>query len=214
MYNLSCVLVVLVFSSDIRTELVTIETTRRGGSSGYRRCRCCTLLYLPCIFRLQTETIWVYTTLRILIFTEYAPISLYVISTRGGGGGGRRGSLYPLYVTTTDLLSVRGFTALSAIHKELLCHIRYPHGEMAFPLSVLNICIRSLHGFFIAICHPVSCQKLNYCCNCSLSLHTYMTPSRTKMYVGRRTNQIIGVPSIFAHPICENLNPLHISLGG
>ena len=34
----------------------------------------------------------------------------------GVGGGG--GSLYPLSVTTTDLLSVRGFTALSAIHKE------------------------------------------------------------------------------------------------
>ena len=31
---------------------------------------------------------------------------------------GRRGSLYPLSVTTTDLLSVRSFTALSAIHKE------------------------------------------------------------------------------------------------
>ena len=31
MYNLSLVLVVLVFSSDIGTELVTIETTGRGG---------------------------------------------------------------------------------------------------------------------------------------------------------------------------------------
>ena len=50
MYNLSLVLVVLVFSSDIGTELVTIETTRRGGSSRYRRC---TLLYLPCLFRLR-----------------------------------------------------------------------------------------------------------------------------------------------------------------
>ena len=130
--------------------------------------------------------------------------------SRGGGVVG--GSLYPLSVTTTDLLSVRGFTALSAIHKELLCHIRYPHGEMAYPLSVLNIRIRCPHGFFIGICHPASCQKLSYCCNCSLSLHTYMTPRGTKMYVGRRTNQIIGAPSIFAHPICENLNPLHISL--
>ena len=37
---------------------------------------------------------------------------------------------------------MRGFTALSAIHKELLCHIRYPHREMAYPLSVLNIRIR------------------------------------------------------------------------
>ena len=192
MYNLSLVLVVLVFSSDIGTELVTIETTRRGGSSGHRRCRCRTLLYLPCIFRLRTETIWVSATLRILIFTEYAHISLNVISTRVGGG--RRGSLYPLYVTTTGLLSMRGFTALSAIHKELLCHIRYPHGEMAYPLSVLNIRIRCRHGFFIGICHPVSRQKLSYCCNCSLSLHTYMTPRGTKMYVGRRTNQIIGAP--------------------
>ena len=55
---LRLVLVVLVFSIDIGTELVTIEstieTTRRGGSSRYRRCRCCTLLYLPCIFRLRT----------------------------------------------------------------------------------------------------------------------------------------------------------------
>ena len=72
MYNLSLVLVVLVFSSDIGTELVTIEstieTTRRGGSSRYRRCRCRTLLYLPCIFRLRTETIWEPSTLRILIF--------------------------------------------------------------------------------------------------------------------------------------------------
>ena len=67
MYNLSLVLVVFVFSSDIGTELVTIETTRRGGSSMYRRCRCRTLLYLPCIFRLRTETIWVSVTLRILI---------------------------------------------------------------------------------------------------------------------------------------------------
>ena len=33
----------------------------------YRRCRCRTLLYLPCIFRLRTETIWVSATLRILI---------------------------------------------------------------------------------------------------------------------------------------------------
>ena len=33
----------------------------------YRCCRCRTLLYLPCIFRLQTETIWVSATLRILI---------------------------------------------------------------------------------------------------------------------------------------------------
>ena len=40
---------------------------------------------------------------------------LYVIST-GGGGGGRRGVL--ISVTATDLLSVMGFTALSAIHKE------------------------------------------------------------------------------------------------
>ena len=31
---------------------------------------------------------------------------------------------------------MRGFTALSAPHKELLRHIRYPHGEMAYPLSV------------------------------------------------------------------------------
>ena len=77
---------------------------------------------------------------------------LYVISTGGGG------YLYPLSVTTTDLLAVRGFTALSAIHKEL-CHIRYPHGEMAYPLSVLNIRLRCPHGFFIGICHPVSCQK-------------------------------------------------------
>ena len=71
MYNLSHVLVVLVFSSDIGTELVTIEstieTTRRGGSSRYRRCRCCTLLYLPGIFRLRTETIWVSAILGILI---------------------------------------------------------------------------------------------------------------------------------------------------
>ena len=70
-YNLS-LLVVLVFSSDIGTELVTIEstveTTRRGGSSRYRRCRCRTLLYLPCIFRLRTEIIWVSATLRILIY--------------------------------------------------------------------------------------------------------------------------------------------------
>ena len=71
MYNpASLVLVVLVFSSDIGTELVTIEstigTTQRGGSSRYRRCRCRTLLYLPCIFRLRTETIWLSTTLRIL----------------------------------------------------------------------------------------------------------------------------------------------------
>ena len=66
-YNLSLVLVVLVFSSDIVTELVTIETTQRGGSSGYWRCRCRTLLY-P-----QPFVYW------------YAPISLYVISTRGGG---------------------------------------------------------------------------------------------------------------------------------
>ena len=124
---------------------------------------------------------------------------------RGGGGGGCRGSLYQLSVTTTDLLSVRGFTALSAVHKELLCHIRYPHGEMDYPLSILNIHIRCPHGFFISICHLVSCQKLSYCCNCSLSLHTYMTPRGTKMYVGRRTNQIIGAPSIFVHPICENL---------
>ena len=56
------------------------------------------------------------------------------------------------------------------------CHIRYPQGEMAYPLSVLNIRIRCPHGFFIGICHPVSCQKLSYYCNCSLSLHTYMTP--------------------------------------
>ena len=208
MYNLGLVLVVLVFSSDIGIELVTIETTRRGGSSKYRSCRCRTLLYLPCIFRLRTETIWVSAALRILIFTEYAPISIYMISTSGG----RRGSLYPLSVTTTNLLSVRGFTALSAIHKELLCHIRYPHGEMAYPLSVLNIRIRCPHGFFIGICHPVSCQKLSYCCNCSLSLDTYMTPRGTKMYVGRGINQIIGAHSIFAHPICENVNPLHISL--
>ena len=33
----------------------------------YRRCRCITLLYLPCIFRLRTETIWVSATHRILI---------------------------------------------------------------------------------------------------------------------------------------------------
>ena len=53
---------------------------------------------------------------------------------------GRRGSLYPLSVTTTNLLSARGFTALSAIHTELLCHIRYPHGEMAYPLpDVINV---------------------------------------------------------------------------
>ena len=193
MYNLSLVLVILVFSSGIGTELVTIETTRRGGSSGYL-----------VLFRLRTETIWVSATLRILIFTEYAPISLYVISTRGGG---RRGFLYPLSVTTTDLLSVGGFTALSAIHKELLCHIRYPHGEMAYPLSVLYIRIRCPHGFFIGICHPVSFQKLSYCCNCCLSLHIYMTPRGTKMYDGRRTNQIIGAPSIFAHPICRELEP-------
>ena len=31
---------------------------------------------------------------------------------------------------------MRGFTALPAPHKELLRHIRYPHGEMAYPLSV------------------------------------------------------------------------------
>ena len=55
-------------------------------------------------------------------------------------------------------------------------------------------------------------SRLSYCCNCSLALHTYMTPRGTKMYVGRRTNQLIGAPSNFAHPICENLNPLHISL--
>ena len=54
-------------------------------------------------------------------------------------------------------------------------------------------------------------SQLSYRCNCSLSLHTYTTPSGTKMYVGRRINQIIGAP-YFAHPICENLNPLHISL--
>ena len=74
MYNLSLVLVVLVFSSDIEAEFVTIEstieTTRRGGSSRYRCCRCRTLLYLPCIFRLRTETIWVSATLRILIFEK------------------------------------------------------------------------------------------------------------------------------------------------
>ena len=56
------VLVVLVFSGNIGTELATIEstfeTTRRGGSSRYRRYRCRTLLYLPCIFRLLNETIW------------------------------------------------------------------------------------------------------------------------------------------------------------
>ena len=51
--NLSLVHVVLVFSSDIGTELVTIEstieTTRRGGSSMYRR-KCHTLLYLLVYF--------------------------------------------------------------------------------------------------------------------------------------------------------------------
>ena len=36
----------------------------------YRRCRCRTLLYLPCIFRLRTETIWVSATLRILILPK------------------------------------------------------------------------------------------------------------------------------------------------
>ena len=35
-------------------------------------------------------------------------------------------------------------------------------------------------------------SQLSYCCNCFLSLHTYMTTRGTKMYVGRRTNQIIG----------------------
>ena len=161
--TLSLVLVVLVFSSDIGTELVTIETTRRGGSSGYRRCRCRTLLYLTCIFRLRTETIWV---LIFVIRNHYGP------------------------------LICEGFYCSTCYSQGMLCHIRYPHGEMAF----------------IGIYHPVSCQKLSYCCNCSLSLHTYMTPRGTKMYAGRRTNQIIGAPSIFMHPICENLNPLHISL--
>ena len=66
MYNLSLVPVVLVFSSDIGTERVIIETTRKGGNSRYRRCRCRTLSYLP-IFRLPTETSWVSATLRILI---------------------------------------------------------------------------------------------------------------------------------------------------
>ena len=46
---------------------------------------------------------------------DVPPLILNVIST---GVGGRRGSLYPLSVTTTDLLSVRGFTALSALHNE------------------------------------------------------------------------------------------------
>ena len=67
MYNLSLVLVVLLFSSDIGNEHAIIETTRRGGSFRYWRCRCRTLLYLPCIFRLRTETIWFSATLRILI---------------------------------------------------------------------------------------------------------------------------------------------------
>ena len=76
-YNLSLVLVVLVFSSDIGTELVTIETTRRGGRSRYRHCRCRTVWYLPCIFRLRTETIWVSATLRILINKSTIGFSYY-----------------------------------------------------------------------------------------------------------------------------------------
>ena len=44
----------------------------------YRRCRCRTLLYLPCIFHLRTETIWVSATLRILISWLVA----YKIQTR------------------------------------------------------------------------------------------------------------------------------------
>ena len=40
--NAGLVLVVLVFSSDIGTELVTIETTRIGGST--RRCVPCTIV--------------------------------------------------------------------------------------------------------------------------------------------------------------------------
>ena len=74
------VLVVLVFSNDIGTELVTIEstieTTRRGGSCRYRRCRCRTLLYLPYIFRLRTETIW--ATICILIIHVNTYLMFYI----------------------------------------------------------------------------------------------------------------------------------------
>ena len=108
--------------SDIGTEFVTIETTRRGGSSGYRHCRCRTLLYLPCIFRLRTETIWVSANPSYIDIHRICSY-IFICDIYKGVGGGHRGSFYPLYVTTTDLLSVWGFTALSAIHKELLCHI-------------------------------------------------------------------------------------------
>ena len=58
---------------------------------------------------------------------------LYVTSTREWVAGGPYNLIS---VTTPDLLSVKGFIALSAIHKELLCHIRYPHGEMAYPIDI------------------------------------------------------------------------------
>ena len=45
------------------------------------RCGCRTLLYLPCIFRLRTETIWVSATLRILI-EVYNIIHVYSKSFR------------------------------------------------------------------------------------------------------------------------------------
>ena len=138
-------------------------------------------------------------------YSQNMLLYLYVISTRGGGGGGCRGVLISVIRNHYGLL----------IHSQGIV-VSYPLSawKWAYLLSVLNIRIRCPHGFFIGICHPVSCQKLSYCCNCSLSLHRYMTPRGTKMYVGRRTNQIIGAPSIFLHPICENLNPLHIRLFG
>ena len=98
----------------------------------------------------------------ILIFHNYIHSIcsyIFIVISTGEGVVGGPYIRYPLSVTTTDLLSVRGFTALSAIHKELLCHNRYPHREMAYPLSILNIRIHCQHGFFIGICHPVSCQK-------------------------------------------------------
>ena len=53
-----------------------LERTRRRVSCRYRRCRCSTLLYLPCIFRLRTETIWVSATLRVLILIAIAEKAL------------------------------------------------------------------------------------------------------------------------------------------